>query len=76
MRLKTLAVNKEIVSLQTGDFNGDGKPDIAVANLSGSSVSVLLGVGDGTFHDAVSYAVPGAPWSVAPTGDADARLSH
>ncbi|MDB5351431.1 MAG: repeat protein [Planctomycetota bacterium] len=29
MRLKTLAVNKEIVSLQAGDFNGDGKTDLA-----------------------------------------------
>src|SRR4051812_7131604 len=29
MRLKTLAVNKEVVSLQAGDFNGDGKADLA-----------------------------------------------
>jgi hypothetical protein len=29
MRLKSLPVNKEVVSLQVGDFNGDGKADIA-----------------------------------------------
>ena len=32
-----------------GDFNGDGRPDLAVANFSSSNVSVLLGNGDGTF---------------------------
>jgi hypothetical protein len=32
------------------DFNGDGIPDLAVANYYDSSVSVLLGNGDGTFR--------------------------
>jgi len=32
-----------------GDFNGDGKKDLAVANLGTSTVSILLGNGDGTF---------------------------
>jgi hypothetical protein len=31
------------------DFNGDGKQDLAVANTTGGGVSVMLGVGDGTF---------------------------
>src|ERR1700678_405503 len=49
-----------------GDVNGDGKPDLAVANqcVSNSScsngvVSVLLGNGDGTFNTAVNYNAPG-----------------
>jgi hypothetical protein len=40
-----------------GDFNGDGICDLAVANESSNSVSVLLGNGDGTFQDAVNYPV-------------------
>ncbi|MFT5324045.1 MAG: subtilisin-like proprotein convertase family protein [Planctomycetaceae bacterium] len=36
-------------SLQTADLNGDGFLDLAVANLNSDDVSVLLGVGDGSF---------------------------
>lgn len=36
--------------LVTGDFNGDGKPDLAVSSDSGNTgVYVYLGAGDGTF---------------------------
>ena len=39
-------------SVTTGDFNGDGLTDLATANYDYSDdVSVLLGVGDGTFAD-------------------------
>jgi fibronectin type 3 domain-containing protein len=34
----------------TGDFNGDGKVDLAITNESDNSVSILLGNGDGTFQ--------------------------
>src|SRR5262249_54438277 len=36
-------------AIAVGDFNGDGKLDAAVVNQGGNSVSILLGVGDGTF---------------------------
>jgi hypothetical protein len=36
--------------LAVGDFNGDGIPDLVVANLIGNNMSVLLGNGDGTFQ--------------------------
>lgn len=47
----------------TADFNGDGKADVAVAT-GNNSVSVLLGVGDGTFAAHVEYPAPGHPSAV------------
>ena len=44
-----------------GDFNGDGKLDVAVANLIGNSVSVLLGKGNGTFQTHVDFALAKFP---------------
>ena len=49
----------------TGDLNGDGNADLAVANRSGNSVSVLLGEGTGGFGAATDYAVSAAPYFVA-----------
>jgi hypothetical protein len=37
-------------SVAVGDFNGDGKPDLAVANYIPGNVSLLLGNGNGTFQ--------------------------
>jgi len=48
-----------------GDFNGDGEPDLAVANEDGNSVSVLVGNGDGTFQAAVNYGAGSNPYSIA-----------
>ena len=39
-----------------GDFNGDGKPDLVMANSEVNSVSLLLGNGDGSFQMHVDYA--------------------
>jgi uncharacterized protein (UPF0548 family) len=58
-------------SLVVGDFNGDGKPDLAVTkegtapDFTDGGVSVLLGNGDGTFQPAVNYAVGSRPISLA-----------
>ncbi len=42
-------------SVAVADVNGDGKPDIVVANSGNNTVGVLLGNGDGTFRPAVTY---------------------
>jgi hypothetical protein len=42
----------------SGDFNGDGIPDLAVVSSDFQShVYVLLGIGDGTFHAPAAYAI-------------------
>jgi hypothetical protein len=62
-------------SVAVGDFNGDGKADLAVANNGGANVSILLGYGNGAFQTAVNYTVGSFPASVA-IGDfnADGKL--
>jgi hypothetical protein len=68
---QSYAVGIQPESVAVGDFNGDGIPDLAVANrgtpnnYTNSSVSVLLGNGDGTFQTARSFATGRAPYAVA-----------
>src|SRR5204863_10215991 len=57
-------VGPELWSVAVGDFNGDGRPDLAVANSVADVVSVLLGNGDGTFQDAANYRTGNGPVSV------------
>jgi hypothetical protein len=52
-------------AVAVGDFNGDGKPDLAVANKSGGGVSVLLNTGNGRYGTAHEYHVGGTPVGVA-----------
>ena len=52
-------------SLVAADFNGDGKPDIAVSNYVRHSVTVFRGSGDGTFAKTGDFEVSGNPYSVA-----------
>jgi hypothetical protein len=62
-------------SITAADFNGDGKPDLAVANQCADStctsgnISVLLGNGDGTFQTAQTYASGGVKVSAVLSGD-------
>lgn len=45
-------------SVVVGDFNGDGKPDLAFASQSSDVVTILFGNGDGTFQGRIEYSVP------------------
>jgi len=54
------AVGVSSISAAVADFNGDGILDLAVANrgyLQYGDISILIGVGDGTFQPAASVSV-------------------
>ena len=60
-----------ITSLVAGDFNGDGKTDLAVGGLNSGAAAtwILIGNGDGTFQTAVSYSLGAAVASGDFNGD-------
>jgi hypothetical protein len=60
------------IYVAAADFNGDNILDLAIANngvgtdtLSGASVSILLGVGDGTFGATNNFPAGNGPTSIA-----------
>ncbi len=62
-------------SVAVGDVNGDGKPDLlvanacAISNCTNGTVDVLLGNGDGTFQAAVTYGSGGSQASSVAMAD-------
>lgn len=50
-----------------GDFNSDGKQDLAVSNFYGATVSILIGDGAGNFPTGSNFSVGSSSFSLAVT---------
>ncbi|MEG3990491.1 FG-GAP-like repeat-containing protein [Microcoleus sp. S28C3] len=66
----TFATGFEPISVSIGDINGDGKPDLAVANERSNTASILLnttttGATTPSFAPQVPFATGNNPWSVS-----------
>ncbi len=62
----------EFHNLAAGDFDGDGNVDIASANNTDSTISILLGNGDGTYQQETNFSTGGQlGWLVADDLNAD-----
>ena len=59
------AVGDSPHAIVTGDFNRDGRPDVAVADSGSDTVSILLGLGNGKLAAAKSIKVGTQPTGVA-----------
>ena len=73
---RSFAAGNRPTALAVGDFNGDGRLDVAVADAGingvGQGVSILLGNGDGTFQAPIFYPAGTYPASIVAgdfTGD-------
>ncbi|HEX8174171.1 MAG TPA: VCBS repeat-containing protein [Pyrinomonadaceae bacterium] len=53
------------MAITAGDFNGDGKADLAVANQDSDNAGILLGNGDGTFSAATPFPTGYSPKEIA-----------
>ena len=62
-----IAIGPLALKLAAGDFNGDGRVDLAATSYGANIVAVLLGQGNGTFVPAPGspYGVGSAPYGVA-----------
>ena len=58
------------LGITSGDFNGDGNPDLAVSDFTDNVVSIVLGNGDGSFQLAQTQDLNGGtrPWGIV-SGD-------
>jgi uncharacterized repeat protein (TIGR01451 family) len=72
---KSYPVGTEPIVIVVGDFNGDGKKDLAVGNGGSTNVSLLINNGDGTLKAAVNSPLGASPESlVAGDFNGDGKL--
>lgn len=62
--------NGDATALATGDFDGDGRPDVAVVNSRQNNLAVALGTGLGSFGSPVYYPTGAGPRAIV-AGDLD-----
>jgi hypothetical protein len=79
---RLLSAGSDPLFVAATDVNGDGSPDLAVADLGidvdDSGVGVLFNLGDGTFDQGILYAAGVGPTALAAgdlDGDGDADLA-
>jgi len=60
-----IAAGKNPEAIAVGDFNGDSRLDLVLANTGSDTVTVLLGNGDGSFQVPVDYETGTRPTIVA-----------
>jgi hypothetical protein len=58
-------------SLAVADVNGDGVPDLAIANIYSNTLGILLGNSDGTFQAAATYGSGGYGTASVAVADVD-----
>ncbi|CAF1324597.1 unnamed protein product [Rotaria magnacalcarata] len=63
--LRTYLTGTGPAEVAVADVNGDGKPDIIVANTNSNNTGVLLNIGNGTFSAQTTYLTGTSPGSVA-----------
>jgi hypothetical protein len=70
-RSAEIPLTREPTSVLVGDPTQDGLPDIVVIYAAGASISVLPGLGDGSFEQPVDYPVTGARSAVVGDWESD-----
>lgn len=65
---KNFRAGRNPFALVTGDFNIDGRTDLAVANATSGDISIFIGDGAGGVGPATNYAVGSYPRGIALTG--------
>lgn len=65
----------DVYGITSGDFNDDGRPDLASANWTSNIARVYLGQGNGLFSSGVAYPTAGTPRAITSTDlDDDGKL--